>query len=1215
MTTNKIHMKKSLLLSLALFFLVFSNTFSQSCGTAFTDPGGTTSDYSNNTDYTVTICPSIPGDKVTVTFTSFNTESTWDGLYVYNGNSTSAPQIVSSNPAGNGPLTVAGAFWGTTIPEPFTSTSADGCLTFRFRSDSSGTRSGWVANVTCAPPASCSKPTALTTSAITATSATLGWTQAANPNNIFATAWEVLVVPIGSPAPLESTIGVSATVNPYFITGLNPNTCYTYYVRAVCSETDNSAWSVGSNFCTTSLPPVCGGQFVDNGGWNGAYGNNENTTTTICPNNAGETVTVTFSSFSTQTALDALYVFDGNSANAPQIASSNPAGSVPGGLAGGYWGGTIPGPFTSSSSDGCLTFSFRSDVSTANQGWLANITCAPQPSCLKPTNLSLTSISTTTASLTWTADNTVSSWEVIAMPVGTYPTSNAIGQIVTTNSGVITELNMGTAYSFYVRANCTAGDHSFWSLRSNGTTLLANDECANAIEIAVSPGHSCAQTTPGSINGATASSQTLSAPCIGTANDDVWFKFTATNSSLGLSLQNIVGTTTALNFSVYSGTCDSLTPFYCSTANAVSGMLNNLTVGTTYYLRVYSNLSTPQTTTFNICISVPSTCASSQSICGLNNYVNTTGVSSLGTIGCLSSTPNPTYFTVRIAVTGPVNLLLTQTSNLTTPNLDVDYAAWGPFASPTEACAAISGGQAPGIGVPVTQTTGCSYSAAPSETLNIADAVAGQYYVLLITNYSNDPGWISVSQSNANAVGAGSIDCSGVRLNAFLDSNSNGTQDSGEPNFPLGQFHYEINNSGNPHAIISPTGSYILYDEVAANVYNLSYSINGDYNTLYTTPAGFTNVNPSLGAMTVYNFPVTATQVYTDLGVTIVPQSSPRAGASYTVKITYSNNGTQTIAAGNLTFNNNAGTTITNISQSGTVPITNGFTYAFTDLLPFETRSIIVTISVPTIPTVSLGQLLTNTASITPPTGDTVANNDTSSATQAIVASYDPNDKVEGHGEKIIYSSFTADNYLEYTIRFENNGTASALDVVVKDLLDGQLDENTLVMLASSHNYYLDRLGKNLTWTFNNIQLPVSVPNTDIGKGFVKFKIKPKAGFAIGDVIPNTAEIYFDSNPAIVTNTFNTIFVTTLGNEFFTENSIILYPNPANTLVQVALQNSTEIIDSITIYDVLGKKVNQIPHIASNQSIIDVSQLSKGIYLVEITTESSLKQIKKLIIQ
>jgi hypothetical protein len=66
----------------------------------------------------------------------------------------------------------------TTIPGPFTSSSIDGCLTFRFRSDGSVNNPGWVANVTCNPPPTCPKPVLLTATSVTQTSAILGWTEA-----------------------------------------------------------------------------------------------------------------------------------------------------------------------------------------------------------------------------------------------------------------------------------------------------------------------------------------------------------------------------------------------------------------------------------------------------------------------------------------------------------------------------------------------------------------------------------------------------------------------------------------------------------------------------------------------------------------------------------------------------------------------------------------------------------------------------------------------------------------------------------------------------------------------------------------------------------------------------------------------------------------------------------------------------------------------------
>jgi hypothetical protein len=809
-------------------------TNSPACGGTFIDNGGTNGDYLNNTNETTTICPTNSGDVVTVTFTAFNTEANWDGLYVHNGNSTSAALIPSTNGAGtNSALNIAGAFWGTTIPGPFTSSATDGCLTFRFLSDNTVVRSGWVANVTCAPPPTCLPITQVTTSAVLTTSAVVSWN---NPNT--ATNFEVLLLPQGSPTPTASATGfLTTTSNPYTIIGLQSSTCYTVYVRARCEDNDAGVWSAGSTFCTQTAPPECGGMFIDNGGATGNYTNNADETTTICPTITGQQVTVTFASFDVEATWDALYVYDGNSINAPQIASTNTGGNVPGNLPGGYWGTTIPGPFTSTSVDGCLTFRFRSDNTQVRAGWVANITC-------------------------------------------------------------------------------------------------------------------------------------------------------------------------------------------------------------------------------------------------------------------------------------------------------------------------------------------------------------------------------------------GSVDR--VVLHAFIDTNNNGIKDSGEVNFNHGSFVYDTNNSGTNTEAYSPDGYYIITDDNGTDSYDISYQIQSEYADYFSAGATvYTDVTiPALSGTQNLYFPITVTQTYTDVAVTIIPINAPRAGiTNYRNEVVVTNLGNETIASTTLTFTKDSNLTVVNVSDAGATITPTGFTRIFTNLLPNESRSIIINMSVPTIPTVSIGQVLTNMASVTPPTNDLIANNNTTTLSQPIVAAYDPNDKIESHGGRIQYDSFTVNDFLFYTIRFENTGNISAIDVKVTDILDNKIDETSVRMLSASHNYVMTRTGSNLVWDFKEIQLPVSIPNTQLGKGFITFKAKLKPGFAIGDIIPNTASIFFDTNPAIVTNTFNTEFVQQLSTTTFTDKNIVVYPNPASTLVNVSLNNSSETISSVSIYDLLGKKVIDNNAINSNQVIINTSSLSKGVYLIEITSDSTIKLIKKLIIQ
>lgn len=602
------------------------------------------------------------------------------------------------------------------------------------------------------------------------------------------------------------------------------------------------------------------------------------------------------------------------------------------------------------------------------------------------------------------------------------------------------------------------------------------------------------------------------------------------------------------------------------------------------------------------------TCSQANSLCNALGvpFANTVNVNGSGAANCLGTTPNPTWFFLPVSQAGNITFQVNQVSINGQP-LDVDYIMYGPFTSPTAAC----GNQS----MLLSNVVSCSYSAAAVEYPFIPNALPGQYYLLMVTNFSNNPGLITITETNTSNTGA--IDCSGLRLNAFLDVNSNGTQDTGEQNFPLGQFNYEVNNNGNVHNIVSPTGVYNIYDTNGSNSYDLSFTLDPNYAASYTvTTASYSNVNVIIGGgMQVYNFPVTVTQTYNDLAVHIIPINSPRPGFTYMNKIVYANNGNQTIASGTVTFNHDPLVSIVGNSQSGTTPITNGFTYNFANLLPFESRQIIVTMQVPTLPTVNIGGLLTNTASIIPLTGDVVPANNSAANTQIIIGAYDPNDKMEAHGEQILHAAFTPNDYLTYTIRFENTGTASAINVRVNDVLNAQLDASSIRMVSASHPYIMDRVGNNVNWLFDNIMLPPSVANTNIGKGYITFQVKPMSGYAVGDIIPNTASIYFDFNPPIITNTFNTEFVQQLGLGEFENADFIFYPNPVSDIVTIQLRNEGTIAN-IAVYDVSGKMIMaQKPTNALSIQTLNLSSVSKGMYLLEVTTDTNLKVVKKLIVE
>ncbi len=449
-----------------------------------------------------------------------------------------------------------------------------------------------------------------------------------------------------------------------------------------------------------------------------------------------------------------------------------------------------------------------------------------------------------------------------------------------------------------------------------------------------------------------------------------------------------------------------------------------------------------------------------------------------------------------------------------------------------------------------------------------------------------------------------------IKLNAFFDNNSNNVQDSGESNLDEANFSVQL-NSGAIQNVFSTTGTHFIYESNPLNSYKLNYIIPEKYASNYTLGTGTYNSIkvPNGSGTTTINFAVRRLP-FNDLSVQVYSQSAPpRPGFMYDNIIQYTNKGNQTIFSGTVTFTKNNVASLSFVSQSGTVSTTNGrFTYNFINLLPNETRTINVTMLVPVIPVVNLGDLLTNSASITSSVTDIDTTNNESSLTQIIVGSYDPNDKAESHGEKIVRSTFTSNDYLFYTIRFENTGTAEAINIRITDELDAKLDENTIESITTSNkDYVLERVGKNLTWRFNGINLPPSTPNsTTIGHGSVVFKIKPKAGYAVGDIINNTANIYFDFNPAIVTNTWKTEFVNTLSTNDIVFNDLKVYPNPTTNLLMI---NSNSTIEKIEISSLEGKKIVS-QKVNTNQHEVSLKELSKGVYFVKISANGSEKVVK-----
>jgi hypothetical protein len=445
-------------------------------------------------------------------------------------------------------------------------------------------------------PQTCLKPTNIIVSNIGLNSIQVAWT---DNNGTPPSSWDILVLPATAPAPLQDATGyTNVTTNPFVFGGLDPATKYKVYVRAVCSTTDSSFWSLATTFNTQICLPsnLCEYTFImndsDGDGWNG---NTMNVTQNgiVIATLTGPTDAQNFEFISQIVPL---------------------CNNVPFEL---FWntGGTAAGEVGISILDTLGDTLYSHVPSTNLQGtqlFTGTVTCVPV-TCLKPIVPLVSNVSQTSALLSWTETGSATQWRILILPAGSPAPlfGNTGGIIANVNPILITGLLPGTSYVYYVRAVCAATDLSNWSVPKAFTTLVANDDCSGAIFVPVNSSSSCDQSVAGTLFGATGSTTPALAPCTGTADDDVWFQFVASNIYHNISFNNVAPEEDVINHALYTGGCGGLTLVYCSTVGDLSTVANNLTVGQTYYVRVWSNTAAPKTTTFDICVSTQSTSANS----------------------------------------------------------------------------------------------------------------------------------------------------------------------------------------------------------------------------------------------------------------------------------------------------------------------------------------------------------------------------------------------------------------------------------------------------------------------------------------------------------------------------------------------------------------------------------------------------------------------------
>lgn len=316
----------------------------------------------------------------------------------------------------------------------------------------------------------------------------------------------------------------------------------------------------------------------------------------------------------------------------------------------------------------------------------------------------------------------------------------------------------GTTYYIQIqRRSGTNNNNMSGDICAVSTSSAGGDDPCSASPLTVNP--TCVNTS-GTNAGATDSG--IADPgCASYSGGDVWFTVTVPASGNVTVTTNDNGGFGDGGLAMYSGPCTALTLLDCDDDGGAglfsSISLTGQTPGATLWVRVWE-YGGGAGGTFDICATDPIvptnvTCDVPDPICSgtpivftaQSNGTEASVVNPGNDYDCLFTSPNPSWYYLEIATGG--NLVIDITAGS-----DIDFAIWGPYADYATAVATCDAHAVP---------LDCSYSTAAIEQAVVNGVVAGEVYVLLVTNYANTVQTITVDEAASNSA---STDCSIVPL-------------------------------------------------------------------------------------------------------------------------------------------------------------------------------------------------------------------------------------------------------------------------------------------------------------------------------------------------------------------------------------------------------------------------------------------------------------------
>ncbi|MBI5540479.1 MAG: T9SS type A sorting domain-containing protein [Bacteroidia bacterium] len=453
----------------------------------------------------------------------------------------------------------------------------------------------------------------------------------------------------------------------------------------------------------------------------------------------------------------------------------------------------------------------------------------------------------------------------------------------------------------------------------------------------------------------------------------------------------------------------------------------------------------------------------------------------------------------------------------------------------------------------------------------------------------------------------------------FVDNNTNCIYNTGEDSVQnimvhCSPFGYSFTNNQGYYSFKVPTGSYTI-SEVVQYIYPLASCQN---NSIPLT------VTASSGCADTINFANYINPLH-DIHIRTTNFNPAIPGNNYYHSIIVENDGT--VPESNIQLSNSNDGQLQYLSTSPVAlnqpdPINEpnwyNITSGFPTLLPGQGTMLLSNYFVPTNIPINTTVNFWDTTAYNPPMNNWLSDyspwNNVNDTQIVVIGPFDPNYKEvfpKGVGSQGYISN--SDSVLDYIIHFQNIGNYFAQNVVIIDTIDSDLDLSTL-RLGFSNKNYIAEMNENrvLKFTFNNIHLYPENWEPLLSCGLVCYSINQNPLLNDGAQIKNSADIYFDYNAPVKTNTtINTIKI--LGSPYQgLNNQISLYPNPASTEIFV-MASENNILETIYIQDMTGRLliIKNISNSSTQQ--INIEKLTSGIYFITAENQKREKFVKKFI--